>query len=60
VVNAFGTNRLMIGSDWPVCTLAGKYGEVIGMALDYIGQFSVGEREMILGVNAVRVYSLLC
>ena len=60
VVNAFGISRVMIGSDWPVCTLAGKYGEVMGMAMDYIGQFSQYEREMILGVNAVRVYSLPC
>lgn len=60
VVNAFGIRRILIGSDWPVCTLAGKYGEVIGMAVDYIGQFSQHEREMILGTNAVRVYSLSC
>jgi len=60
VVNAFGTGRIMIGSDWPVCTLAGNYAEVMGMAVDYIGQFSQNEREMILGVNAVRVYSLPC
>jgi L-fucono-1,5-lactonase len=58
VVNAFGINRLMIGSDWPVCILAGKYGEVIGFATDYIGQFSDTEREMILGVNAARIYDL--
>ena len=36
VVNAFGTDRIMIGSDWPVCTLAGKYGEVMGLVVDYI------------------------
>ena len=60
VVNAFGISRIMIGSDWPVCTLAGKYGEVTGMAVNYIGQFSHHEREMILGANAVRVYSLPC
>jgi len=60
VVNAFGIGRIMIGSDWPVCTLAGNYTEVMGMAVDYIGQFSQNEREMILGVNAVRVYSLPC
>jgi L-fuconolactonase len=58
VVNAFGISRVMIGSDWPVCTLAGKYGEVMGMAMNYIRQFSQCEREMILGVNAERVYSL--
>jgi L-fuconolactonase len=58
VIHAFGTNRVMIGSDWPVCTLAGSYGEVMGLVSDYIGQFSEGERDMMLGANAVRIYSL--
>jgi L-fuconolactonase len=59
-VNAFGTSRIMIGSDWPVCNLAGRYGEVMGLATDYIRQFSDQEQDMMLGTNAVRVYSLPC
>jgi L-fuconolactonase len=48
----------MIGSDWPVCTLAGSYAEVVGVVADYIAGLSSNEREGILGGNAVRVYRL--
>lgn len=60
VVDAFGTDRVMIGSDWPVCTLAGSYDEVMALAEEYVGQFSRDEREMMLGANAIRLYSLSC
>ncbi|MBI1226505.1 MAG: amidohydrolase family protein [Bacteroidetes bacterium] len=40
VMEAFGTERLMFGSDWPVCLLGGNYGDVIGIAKRY---FSEGE-----------------
>jgi L-fuconolactonase len=59
VVNAFGTSRLLIGSDWPVCTLAGKYGEVMELVLEHFSQFSDREKEMIFGANAIITYSLL-
>jgi L-fuconolactonase len=58
VVEAFGTSRIMIGSDWPVCTLAGRYEEVMGLVTDYICQFSDHECEMMMGANAVRIFSL--
>jgi L-fuconolactonase len=58
VVDAFGSNRIMVGSDWPVCTLSGRYGEVMGLVTDYICQFSDHEREMMMGANAVRIFSL--
>jgi L-fuconolactonase len=35
VAEAFGTNRLMYGSDWPVCLLGGTYGDVLGIAKQY-------------------------
>ena len=48
----------MIGSDWPVCTLSGDYAAVMGIVLDYIGQFPIAVREDILGGNcAVRTAS---
>ena len=36
VVEAFGTSRLMIGSDWPVCTLAADYARTMGLVIDYV------------------------
>ena len=35
-VRGFRAERLMIGSDWPVCTLAGDYGRVMGVVQDYV------------------------
>ena len=31
ILDAFGTDRIMLGSDWPVCRLAGEYEEVMGI-----------------------------
>ncbi|KAA5546621.1 amidohydrolase family protein [Adhaeribacter rhizoryzae] len=58
VMEAFGPDRLMIGSDWPVCTLAGSYTEVMNLVKDYINQLTQAEREKILGSNAVQFYKL--
>lgn len=58
VLEAFGPKRLMIGSDWPVCTLAGEYEPVMSIVIDYIARLSKDEQEAILGQNAVRFYKL--
>ena len=58
VWEAFGEDRLMIGSDWPVCLLSGAYKAVMGIAEKFLGQFSVAAREKVLGGNAVRFYKL--
>ena len=58
VVEAFGPRRLLIGSDWPVCTLAGEYGPVMEIVIDYIEQLNAEEQEAILGGNACRIYRL--
>ncbi|HEX9921672.1 MAG TPA: amidohydrolase family protein [Anaerolineae bacterium] len=58
VFDAFGPQRLMIGSDWPVCTLAGAYAPVMHIVLDYVKQFSPEEQAGILGENAIQFYSL--
>jgi L-fuconolactonase len=58
VFDAFGPERLMIGSDWPVCTLAGAYGEVIDIVLDYIERLGPDERARILGGTAAAFYKL--
>jgi L-fuconolactonase len=48
----------MIGSDWPVCTLASGYKNTMEIVIDYIGSKSPGEVELILGRNAERIYNL--
>ncbi len=58
VLNAFGPHRLMIGSDWPVCTLAAEYGSVINLERDYIARLSSHEQEAILEKNPTEFYSI--
>jgi L-fuconolactonase len=58
VFDAFGADRLMFGSDWPVCLLAGTYAQVKGLIKDYACGFAGNEREKIFGENAVRFYGL--
>jgi L-fuconolactonase len=58
VLNAFGPRRLMIGSDWPVCTLAADYSSVIDLELDYIAKLSADEQRAILQENPIKFYSL--
>jgi L-fuconolactonase len=53
---AFGTERLMWGSDWPVCLLAGGYDEVFEVVQDYAAQFSNAERLAVFGGNCARFY----
>jgi L-fuconolactonase len=55
---AFGTQRLMIGSDWPVCTVAASYGRAMGIVRDYLGRLSTEAREAVLGGNAQRFWKL--
>ena len=56
VVEVFGPSRLMIGSDWPVCLLAGDYGRVMDVVVNYVERLSEDERHGILGENAAQVY----
>lgn len=57
-VEAFGSSRLMIGSDWPVCLLAAKYQQVMEIVERYFENFSVNEREQIFFKNAQKFYQL--
>lgn len=58
VFEAFGAERVMIGSDWPVCLVAGKYSEVMNVVINYISNFTEKEKLMILGDNAVKAYKI--
>jgi L-fuconolactonase len=56
VCEAFGRGRLMIGSDWPVCTLSGSYEETMKIVIDYLRQSMPDETDDILGANCLRCY----
>jgi L-fuconolactonase len=56
VFEAFGPRRLMWGSDWPVCLLAGSYERVFRLVDDYLRGFSAAEREAVLGGTAEAFY----
>jgi L-fuconolactonase len=58
VVKAFGTERLMYGSDWPVCIVAGNYEEQLNIVQEYFSSFSTLEKKKIMGGNAVKFYQL--
>ena len=58
VLEMFGCKRLMFGSDWPVCTLAASYGEVVAAALETLGGVSAKQKEALFGGNAERFYNL--
>ncbi|MGL1885115.1 MAG: amidohydrolase family protein [Reichenbachiella sp.] len=58
VVETFGVDRLMYGSDWPVCLLGGDYKEVKSIPDRYFEKFSKEEQEKIFGKNAVDFYGI--
>ena len=55
---AFGAHRLMIGSDWPVCLVAGSYQTVMNLVQNYLAGCSSEERAAILGGNARKFWRL--
>ncbi|WP_336838465.1 MULTISPECIES: amidohydrolase family protein [Sphingobacterium] len=54
----FGKERIMYGSDWPVCLLAASYEESIAIVEDKLGQFTAAEKNAFWAENAIRVYNL--
>ena len=54
----FGPSRLMIGSDWPVCTVAASYTRVVTLVKDYLGGYTREECEAVLGGNAANFWRL--
>lgn len=57
-LDAFGSERLMIGSDWPVCSLAGTYGDVMGATIEALADCGEADREAVLGGSAQRFWNL--
>jgi L-fuconolactonase len=58
VLDAFGPHRIMIGSDWPVCTLAATYKSVIELTSDYLCRLSSDEQNAIYEKNPIKFYSI--
>ena len=59
VFEAFGPDRLLFGSDWPVCLLAARdYGEVVSLVADYATSLAPSARAQLFGENARAVYAL--
>jgi L-fuconolactonase len=54
----FGPSRLMIGSDWPVCTVAASYDRAMNLVKDYLSNHAPAEREAVLGGNAAKFWRL--
>lgn len=58
IFKCFGIERVMYGSDWPVCRLAATFGEVMEILERYTANFSEAERELFWAKNAVRFYNI--
>lgn len=58
VLELFGPERLMFGSDWPVCLLAAPYARVAGIVEQWAAKLSVSERDALWSGTARRVYRL--
>jgi L-fuconolactonase len=57
-LTAFGPERLMFGSDWPVCLLSADYADVAAIVRDFIAPLSPAEQAQIWGGTASRFYAL--
>jgi L-fucono-1,5-lactonase len=58
VLSAFGAERVMFGSDWPVCLLASDYAGVLALARSLTAGLSSAERAAVFGETAARAYRL--
>lgn len=58
VFDAFTPSRIMIGSDWPVCTVSAGYGATMRLVMDYIAELTAQDRNAVLGSNCAAFYRL--
>jgi L-fuconolactonase len=56
--DCFGANRLLFGSDWPVCTVAADYGRTVSLIDEYLADRPDADREAVMGGNAARFWNL--
>jgi L-fuconolactonase len=59
LLETFSPDRMMFGSDWPVCTLTSSYDEVLAAAGDAVAELSAAERQALFAGTAARFYRLL-
>jgi L-fuconolactonase len=59
VFESFGTDRVMFGSDWPVCLLAGSYDRVFKLTQDYVSELGADTQKKFFGGNAANFYRLV-
>jgi L-fuconolactonase len=57
-LEVFGVERVMFGSDWPVCTLAASYERWLELVSGWSSTLTPSEREAVLGTTAARIYGL--
>ena len=58
VLEAFGADRLMVGSDWPVCTVAADYIATMNITDEWASKLSSDEQSLILGETCAKFYSV--
>ena len=58
VFTYFGRDRILFGSDWPVCLLSSNYENVVSIIEKFTKNFSEKEKEMLWYKNAARAYKL--
>jgi L-fuconolactonase len=58
VFESFGVDRIMYGSDWPVCLVSASYEQQLGIVQSYISKLSHAEKRKVMRENAVRFYNL--
>jgi len=58
VIECFGAQRVVWGSDWPVMTLNAEYGQWLDATQELIAPLSGSDRHAVMGQNAVRFYRL--
>ena len=58
VFEAFGTERILFGSDWPVILLSGEYRQWKNLVEFYLQKFSTSEQQNVMGNNAIKFYNL--
>jgi L-fuconolactonase len=58
VLEAFGTGRIMLGSDWPVCRMAGEYRDVMNIPLRYFDSFEPADKNKVYYQNCIDFYQL--
>lgn len=59
LLTVFGSERVLFGSDWPVCTIFASYSDVLALVRSCVAELTDGEQAAAMGENALRAYGLL-